>query len=214
MSILSQDKEQHLSDLEELLNQPEINRQSIHEWKLRNSDLLEELFPKEDGEGQNEDEKAAEGGESETQKRDNLEEDGAEKEGKEESAEDVKEKLDKAKEEPSGSKEEGDGNVDEKQSASEEQVTGELKLDKDEQQSTEKEEEKEKGNENVLTEEGAVEQEESSAESAPPIETETEATDGKPEHEKDISPETSSEQKSSGESKVQQKSGDALDTQF
>ena len=148
MSILSQDKEQHLSDLEELLNQPEINRQSIHEWKLRNSDLLEELFPKEDREGQIEDENAAEGGESETKKQDKLQEDGAEKEGTEESAEEAKEKLDEAKEELSGSKEEGDGNVDEKQSAPDEEVTieDEQKLDNNEQQSTEKEDEKEKEN--------------------------------------------------------------------
>ena len=214
LSILSQDKEQHLADLEELLDQQEINRQSIHEWKLRNSDLLEELLPQENGEGQNEDENVAEGGESETQKQDNLEVDGA---GKEESAEEVKEKVDEAKEEPSGSKGEGDGDVDEKQSAPEEEVTGEeQKLGKCEQQSAEKEdeEEKEKENLNSLTDEGSVEKGESAAASAPPTETKGETTDGKLENEKDISSETSSVQKSSEESEDQQEGGDALETRF
>ena len=59
-----------------------------------------------------------------------------------------------------------------------------------------------------------MEQKETSAESALSTETETEATDGKPEHEKDISPESSSAQKSCEERKELQKSGDTLDTQF
>ena len=120
-----QDKEQRLSQLDELLSQPEINRQSIHEWKLRNSELLEELFPEQYGEEQKEDQKVAEGGESKTQKEEGLEEEGVEKEEKEESVKEVEKKLDEGKEESSSLLEGGDGNVDEKQSKPEGEMKGE-----------------------------------------------------------------------------------------
>ena len=54
-----------MSEIEELLTQPEINRDSICAWKLRYSDLVEEFFPRDDGNTQEENKKAAEEVESE-----------------------------------------------------------------------------------------------------------------------------------------------------
>ena len=62
--------------MDELLNQPEINRKSICEWKQRNSVLFEEVFPQNtlgDWEGQGEGgDNVVEGEESEKPNQENL----------------------------------------------------------------------------------------------------------------------------------------------
>lgn len=210
-SLNSQDKEKHLAELEELLNQPEINRRSIYEWKLRNSDLLDELIPQANDEGQDEDENAAEGGEGEMQKQEDQEKASPWKEKEDVSTEQVEDKSNETKEEPASSVEEGDGSVDEAQGAVETEVggDGEQKSGEDEEQLEEKEKEKEKENENILTKEGNEGQEQGADETSPPVEKET--TDGKPDFEKDNSAEFSGEQKSGEDIQGRE---DTFDTHF
>lgn len=210
-SLNSQDKEKHLAELEELLNQPEINRRSIYEWKLRNSDLLDELIPQANDEEQDEDENAAEGGEGEMQKQEDQEKASPWKEKEDVSTEQVEDKSNETKEEPASSMEEGDGSVDEAQGAVETEVggDGEQKSGEDEEQLEEKEKEKEKENENILTKEGAEGQQQGAHETSPPVEKET--TDGKPDFEKDNSAEFSGEQKSGEDVQGHE---DTFDTHF
>ncbi|XP_029197113.2 LOW QUALITY PROTEIN: uncharacterized protein LOC114962291 [Acropora millepora] len=114
-------KEKDLAELDELLNQPEINRKSIYEWKQRNSVLFEEVFPQNplgdwEGEGEGGD-NVVEGKESEKPNQENLD------------AANEQEKSNDVEGETSVSKEEGDDISNEKQAMPNNEVKGNAEQD-------------------------------------------------------------------------------------
>ena len=105
--------------MDELLNQPEINRKSICEWKQRNSVLFEEVFPQNtlgDWEGEGGD-NVVEGEESEKPNQENLD------------AANEQEKSSDVEGETIVSKEVGDDISNEKQVTQRDDVKGNEELD-------------------------------------------------------------------------------------
>lgn len=224
-SFHSQDKEKHLSELEELLTQPEINRDSIYAWKLRYSDLVEELFPQEDGDAQEKSESAAEGGEGETQdqehsetgkedeKLESSEAERSEKEVKEETPEEVEKKSDE--ELVTSSKEKDEENVVDKQAVDKgkEKTEDDQEIVKEEEPSSEKQEETEEIETDDLT--VIVQIEQSPAESVPVADSEQNVQETGTEKKGEISAEPSGKQKPSDSqegSGEQKDSEETLDT--
>lgn len=163
---------------------------------MRNSELLDELFPQENIEKLEEIESIAEGGEDEGQKQENLGVEGG-KSQQDESVQKEEETLDKANEVESTSKDEGSENVSEKQSAEE----GEKKVE-EVQKSADDDQEKQLDKENgTLTE-----TQQSASESLPPMDSENiqgqDSVSEKQQQEKDIAAEE------------QQQGEDKLDTHF
>lgn len=131
--------------MDELLNQPEINRKSIYEWKQRNSVLFEEVFPPntlEDWEGEGDD-NVLEGEDYEKPNQENLD---AAKE--QENSNDVEG-------ETSVSKEVGDDISNEKQAIPRDDVKGNEGLDsvRNEQGSSENGESADKNKNSIVNEE-------------------------------------------------------------
>ncbi|XP_068698174.1 uncharacterized protein [Montipora foliosa] len=186
------DKERQLGELDDLLNQPEINRKSIYDWKLRNSGLLEELLPQDSVNEQEGDGDAGEGGESEKQDQENVD---AKLEGK---------KSDDAEEE----KEAGNDNIGKQQAVPNqgEKSNEGLEVVADGQDSSEKKESnKNQGNE-------AEEGDNAQAQSLASVLTET--TDVNPEDIKDTSTDVSMFQQSAEVSADTQQTEETLDTRF
>lgn len=164
---------------------------------MRNSELLDELFPQENIEKLEEIESIAEGREDEGEKQENVGAEGG-KPQQDESVQEEEETLDKANEVESTSKDESSENVSEKQSAEE----GEKKIEEvqksadDNQQSAEKQLDKEN--------ETLTETQQSPSESPPPTDSENmqglDSVGEKQEQEKDIA------------AKEQQGGEDKLDT--
>lgn len=160
--------------MDELLNQPEINKKSIFEWKLRNSVLFEEVFPHntlEDGEG---DDNVVEREESEKPNQENLD------------AATEEEKSNDVEGEASVSKEVGDDVSNEELAIPNDEVKGNEELDSvtNEQGSSESEESAGK-NENSLAKEGEIPQDKTMK----PLEAET--VEMFPENEKNTTADTS-----------------------
>ena len=164
---------------------------------MRNSELLDELFPQENIEKLGEIESIAEGGEDEGQNQENVGVEGG-KSQQDENVQEEEETLDKAKEVESTSKDESSENVSEKQSVEEgEKEIKELqKSADDDQQSAEKQLDKEN--------EALTETQQNPSESLPPADSENiqgqDSVGEKQEQEKDIAAEE------------QQKGEDKLDT--
>ena len=163
---------------------------------MRNSELLDELFPQENIEKLEEIESIAEGGEDEGQKQENLGVEGG-KSQQDESVQKEEETLDKANEVESTSKDEGSENVSEKQSAEE----GEKKVE-EVQKSADDDQEKQLDKENGTL----IETQQSPSESLPPTDSENiqgqDSVSEKQQQEKDIAAEE------------QQQGEDKLDTHF
>lgn len=159
---------------------------------MRNSELLDELFPQENIEKLEEFESIAEGGEDEGQKQENVGVEGG-KSQQDENVQEEEETLDKAKEVESTSKDESSENVSEKQSAEEgeKEIEEVQKSADDDQQSAEKQQEKDN--------ETLTETQQSPSESLPPTDSENiqgqDSVGEKQEQEKNIAAEEQQEGK-------------------
>ena len=217
-----------MSEIEELLTQPEINRDSIYAWKLRYSDLVEEFFPHHDGDTQEENKKAAEGGESETQDQGTSKvgkedeevksSEESEKEVKEDTPGEVAKKSDE--EQATASKDEDERKMDDKQVADEgkEETVRDQETVQEEQPSSEKQEDSEqKGDNNLIV---TVEIQQTPTKSVSVTDSEQNVQDTGTQHDKQAQEEetvSNSDQRlpdSQEQSREREDSEDVQDTRF